>query len=741
MHLLPSSTQPNICRPFGCCRVSLSGQFLDADPEFCNLVGYALSELLQLAVSELFFSPIMRLLSPAAQDVPHPRSIFLIGKEGQVMRAQATCLPEASGVDAEPSYLVAIEDIEFHNSKNESPSQSGLNRVIHAIYSALSASKILQATAAGCQALLPGFLGVGTYDAQGKWQWIQLAPSVEQAFADHLTRSRANSLAGYLRQGKRVKLQSSPLLAPLMSDCLQSSMGDEVVLLPPPNSLSDHHWPSQTILFIPIYAVGSLWGAILLSLSTEPRERFKPSGFMQSAPESELAIAIASHAALAIQRVQRCEELQQRSHELTQWVRHQTQHLEQALNFEAAIKRITEKIRDSLSESYIFETVIRELCETLILDRCTVGFYDPEQNTVEIRYDYATIDVCSLIDRHLEPMSDHSPVYATLREGSTIQFSTHTTSCNRLPAPYSTTLACPITDGQQVIGDLWLSRPQYSTFNESERRLVQQVTSQCAIGLRQARLYQASQAQVKSLETLGDLKDNFLSTVSHELRTPITNIKMTVKMLELTLSQQAIADPRVTQYLEILRSETQRELTLINDLLDLQRLDAGQQVLTPSEIEIEPWITQIVDGFRERARAGRQHLRLSIVTEVPSIVSDVECLKRIIAELINNACKYTPPQEFINIDVHSDDRGLQLSVSNSGVIIPRAEQERIFEKFYRGRSSDRRNQGGTGLGLALVKQIVQYLNGHISLISRDNLTSFTLKLPLLELASEATDSR
>jgi signal transduction histidine kinase len=135
-------------------------------------------------------------------------------------------------------------------------------------------------------------------------------------------------------------------------------------------------------------------------------------------------------------------------------------------------------------------------------------------------------------------------------------------------------------------------------FNEPEIRLVLQVANQCAIALRQARLYQAAQIQVKALEELNQLKDDFLSTVSHELRTPISNMKMAIHMLKTQPTEE-----RRDRYMAILQSECAREAELINDLLDLQRLASGTRVLEPEAIVLREWLEELIEPFQERTKA------------------------------------------------------------------------------------------------------------------------------------------
>jgi signal transduction histidine kinase len=116
----------------------------------------------------------------------------------------------------------------------------------------------------------------------------------------------------------------------------------------------------------------------------------------------------------------------------------------------------------------------------------------------------------------------------------------------------------------------------------------------------------------------------------------------------------------------------------------------------------------ILEPFRSRIQERQQILQLQIPPELPPLVSDLTSVERIVSELVNNACKYTPPEEQITVTVYAKENTLQLRVSNSGVEIPQKELSRIFEKFYRIPSSDRWKQGGTGLGLALVQRLTEH---------------------------------
>ncbi len=420
--------------------------------------------------------------------------------------------------------------------------------------------------------------------------------------------------------------------------------------------------------------------------------------------------------------------MQARITDLESQVQERTAQLQQALDFEAMLKRITDKVRDSLDEGQILQTAVQELAQGLRVKRCDTALYNADQTTATICYEYTTSSPPSFQGCVVQ-MADFPSVFDQLRQGQCFQF------CEIGSNPIwcqGTTLPCPIFDDQGVIGALWLLKHKDDAFNELEIRLVQQVANQCAIAIRQARLNRAVQVQVEELVKLNQLKDDFLSTVSHELRTPMVNIKMAIFMLTVAFSQDSslAQQSRVHRYLQILQDESVREINLINDLLDLQRLETGKQTLMLEPIHLHSFLLQEIEPFQEQFRNRQQTLRLNIPSTLPHLHCDLSSLKRILAELLNNACKYTPPGEQITVTAVATPELIQLKVINSGTEIPNCELPRIFNKFYRIPSPDPWKQGGTGLGLALVQKLIENLGVTIKVESGSNQTCFTVELPL-----------
>ena len=420
------------------------------------------------------------------------------------------------------------------------------------------------------------------------------------------------------------------------------------------------------------------------------------------------------------------ERYRQLNAHLERQVQERTAQLQQALEFEAMLKRITDKVRDSFDESQILQTVVQELCLVLRVSCCNTALYNLEMGTSTICYEYATSEPGA--QARVAQIANFPEVYQQLCRSEYFQF------CSIVPNPIRgrvAMLACPIFDNQGVLGDLWLINQHDYAFNELEIRLVQQVANQCAIALRQARLYTAATAQVKELEKLNQLKDDFLSTVSHELRTPLSNIKISIHMLKIATTPQARE-----RYLEILQNECTREIELINSLLDLQRLEAASYSISREVVNLQDWLPSIIEPYELRTQQRQQILHVALPPSLPAIISDSASLGRILTELLNNACKYTPEAGEIAFSISHELNQSAMTINSTTIVftirnqaeIPATELPRIFEKFYRVPNADPWKQGGTGLGLALVEKLVKELDGSIEVESSNGWTTFTIQL-------------
>lgn len=292
--------------------------------------------------------------------------------------------------------------------------------------------------------------------------------------------------------------------------------------------------------------------------------------------------------------------------------------------------------------------------------------------------------------------------------------------------PISDSVA-PLTDGRGLItGAVLVFRDETQQRQSTEHYLTLQRT-------------QLLERQRLELQTLSYLKDEFLTDVSRELQTPLSNIKVAIQLLGLTLDQQSSQDSEASltsnqwaQYLKILREQCDQELTVMSDLLELQCLKAGNYQLELTDISLPDCIASIMAVFQERAQQQQQTLQAVFPLPLPGLISDLALLSRILTELLTNACKHTPPGQDITVTAHPvrGDRAVRLQVRNTGVEIPLSELPRVFDKFYRIPTGSHWQQDGTGLGLALLKQQVTCLGGSVWADSGVGYTCFLIELPI-----------
>lgn len=234
----------------------------------------------------------------------------------------------------------------------------------------------------------------------------------------------------------------------------------------------------------------------------------------------------------------------------------------------------------------------------------------------------------------------------------------------------------------------------------------------------------------KKLHAENNSKDEFIATVSHELRTPLTTIRLTIEMLE-----KAKNEKNKQRYLKILREESEREIELVEELLSFQELEFSNIRATISDVYLQSLLPELIEPFKNRAKSNDQSLKVSCLESLPPILADIKLLKRVIVELLNNACKYTPEGGDICIEAHRNSfllspipekEELTLIVRNDCIGISKKNVNKIFEKFYRVPGTDIHNSGGTGLGLAIVKKSVELMNASIQVVFSQERISFVI---------------
>lgn len=230
------------------------------------------------------------------------------------------------------------------------------------------------------------------------------------------------------------------------------------------------------------------------------------------------------------------------------------------------------------------------------------------------------------------------------------------------------------------------------------------------------------------------LKDEFVSTVSHELRTPLTSISGSLGLLVGQWSGK-LPEP-ATRLLTIAYKNSQRLVRLVNDILDIEKVESGRVVFILGRVDVRPLLDQAIENNRGFAESYGVHIRLDTASADGEVNADPDRLVQVITNLLSNAVKFSAADEEVVIGVENDGKVVRISVRDHGSGVPADFKPHIFEKFSQADATSSRQKGGTGLGLSIVKQIVERLGGEVGFDDApDGGTIFHVDLPVWDAAA------
>ena len=242
-------------------------------------------------------------------------------------------------------------------------------------------------------------------------------------------------------------------------------------------------------------------------------------------------------------------------------------------------------------------------------------------------------------------------------------------------------------------------------------------------------------AQNESLRELDRLKDEFIGLVSHELRTPLTSIIGYVEMLR----EEGMSGPNADHCAEVIQRNAERLLRLVGDLLFLSRIQSGKMAMEFRSADLADIAACTVEELRPEAQ--RKHIDLALsATAIPRLAVDPTRIAQLLGNLLSNAVKFTPDGGRVEVRLGREGGQVVLAVADTGVGIPAADRERIFERFFRTAIATRQAVQGTGLGLTITKAIVDAHHGTIAVDSDEGRGStFTVRLPLRPMPAPGTE--
>ena len=272
-------------------------------------------------------------------------------------------------------------------------------------------------------------------------------------------------------------------------------------------------------------------------------------------------------------------------------------------------------------------------------------------------------------------------------------------------------LCAPMRNARgQDIGVFEVLNKQGGEFTALDEHLLTSLSSQAAVAVEKAQLYDEVQRAYTQLQALDRLKSEFLSTISHELRTPLSPIiGYTEILLSGTLGELPTSCRRGVQ---AIAESARRLLTLIESLLVFVRLDKGAMALNREPVEMLPLVQQVIGTFQGKALERKVELVREVAEHLPLILADPQELAMALTHLVDNATKFTPAGGRVVVRARAvsgadGHPGVELAVQDTGIGIPKDLHAKVFERFYQADSSLKRQYSGAGIGLAVVKQIIE----------------------------------
>ncbi|MCX5703682.1 MAG: ATP-binding protein, partial [Candidatus Omnitrophica bacterium] len=416
-----------------------------------------------------------------------------------------------------------------------------------------------------------------------------------------------------------------------------------------------------------------------------------------------------------------------------------------------ALQRLSRAISTTLEESQIFKMIEATYLEDLGFEKACGFLWDEAEKKFQLQVDigYVTDEIEAIQSSIDLDKEKYLRLIKSEKAISSITSPSNPAFSEKVKHAFKAVsfIIAPILPKEGNKGFLIVGTQNLDTvINEGDEELITILTNQLGQALENARLFEntwlAHQDLEKKVEErtreltrvleevrlVSKRKSDFVSSVSHELRTPLTSIKGYASIL-LSQNLGALPEP-VRQRLEKINIHSDELTKFVNDLLDISRIESGRVSMKRMPSDLKHIVEEAVDLMSVIAKDKQIGLTSDLPQDTQSIFVDSSQIKRVFINLINNAIKFTPPKGKINIKCHKLDNKVQVDITDTGCGIPEEAVEKIFEEFYRVDNLINQEVKGTGLGLALVKNIIEAHDGKIWVKSKAGAGStFSFTLP------------
>jgi signal transduction histidine kinase len=402
---------------------------------------------------------------------------------------------------------------------------------------------------------------------------------------------------------------------------------------------------------------------------------------------------------------------------LEQKVADRTSELSEALAQLRALIEVSQVITSTLELQALLEAILAHACRLADASGGAIYTFDEASGEFRLAATHGmSAELIEAVRRAHRRLHDDSPMARSALARAPIEIAdvaSETAYEMRnalLQANIRALLAVPLLREERIVGSLMVRRMRSGTFGRSVIDLMQSFASQSALAIQNARLFQEIEDKSRQLETASQHKSQFLANMSHELRTPLNAILGYSELMQDGLYGEL--PPRTKEVLDRVEKNGKHLLGLINDVLDLSKIEAGQLMLGIESYAMRDIVEAVVAATESLADAKKLPLKVDVADGMPEGRGDERRLTQVLLNLVGNAIKFTDEGD-IRIAARSTNGVFSVAVTDTGPGIPETEQARIFEEFHQVDSSNTKTKGGSGLGLAIAKRIIELHGGRI----------------------------